>query len=175
MFLLPDMLLSRGYEPWITFGGGHLMFILGSAVMMIPAGYLADRYSSRTVLLISIVASMVFLYLLLLNPLMGDYTLLTLLFAMGAAFGANSPVSILLGTRLVPSQKGLVSAFSMGLVWCISEGIGQGLGGFLATCFSNDAPAKALAVLGTLLLAGTFTAYLLPQKEEAIPAFDYIH
>ena len=150
-----------------------MMFILGSAVIMIPAGYLADRYSSRKVLLISITASLVLLYTLLLNPLMNDYTLLLVLFAMGAAFGANSPVSILLGTRLVPSQKGLVSAFSMGLVWCVSEGIGQGLGGFLATCFSTDAPAKALAILGTLLFAGVITAYLLPQKEEAIAALEY--
>jgi FSR family fosmidomycin resistance protein-like MFS transporter len=172
MFLLPDILASRGFEPWISYGGGHMMFILGGAVMMIPAGYLADCYSSRIVLLVSIVFSTILLYIFLLNPLVGNYTLLLILFAMGAAFGANSPVALILGAHLVPSQKGLVAAFSMGLVWCISEGIGQGCGGFLATCFDTDGPAKALSVLGSVLLAGTAAAYFLPKKEEAIAALE---
>ncbi len=165
MFLLPDLLSSRGYAPWISFGGGHMMFILGGALMMIPAGHLADRFSSRLVILISMLIGMCAFYTLLFVPAYSNVALLSLLFILGAAVGVVQPVAISLGTQLAPEQKGMVIAFLMGMVWCISEGIGQVGGGVLATCFTDDAPAKALAILGGLFLIGSAAAYQLPQDE----------
>jgi FSR family fosmidomycin resistance protein-like MFS transporter len=52
----------------------------------------------------------------------------------------------------------------MGMVWCISECIGQSGGGLLTRCFTDDAPAKALAVLGILYVAGFAMASLLPEE-----------
>lgn len=164
MFLLPDMLLSRGYDSWITFGGGHMALILGGAVMMVPAGYLADRYSSRSVILSATAISMGLFYTMFLLPSMDAHVLLGLLFVMGAMLGVVNPVSVALGTRLVPEHKGMVSAFLMGMVWCVSESIGQCGGGLLTRCFSDDAPAKALAVLGVLYVVGFAMASLLPQE-----------
>lgn len=168
MFLLPDVLSGRGYDTWIAFGGGHMMFILGGALMMVPAGYLADRFSSRIVILTSIMTGMVLFYLFLLNPVIDNYLLLALLFGMGASIGIVNPVAVAMGTRLVPNQKGLVSAFLMGLVWCVSEGIGQAGGGLLTRTFDNDVAAKALASLGVIFLLGIAAASQLPQKETAL-------
>lgn len=168
MFLLPDVLSSRGYETWLAFGGGHMMFILGGGMMMIPAGYLADKFSSRSVILTSILTGMVLFYLFLMTPDMSNYNLMALLFGMGASIGIVNPVAVAMGTRLVPNQKGLVSAFLMGLVWCVSEGIGQAGGGFLTRSFTDDVAAKALAVLGVIFLLGIAAAAQLPQKEEAL-------
>jgi MFS transporter, FSR family, fosmidomycin resistance protein len=164
IFLLPDILSMREYDQWICFGGGHLCLVLGTFFMLVPAGYLADRYSCRTVLIFAASASIVLLYVFLFMPMLPNLMLLTLLFFLGAALGVINPVSIALGTRLVPDKPGLVSAFLMGMVWCISEGIGQGGGGFLATLFSEDGPARALSVIGALFVIGLAAMYNLPKE-----------
>lgn len=168
MFLLPDLLMSREYETWLAFGGGHMMFILGGVVMMLPAGYLADRFSSRVVIMVASIVSMVLFYTLLISPMLSDEMTLVLLFGIGASIVVVNPVSLSLGVRLVPQQKGMVSAFLMGMVWCVSEGIGQGGGGLLTKLFDQDAPAKALAVLGILFLVEIYLSVLLPQEENEI-------
>jgi MFS transporter, FSR family, fosmidomycin resistance protein len=174
MFLLPDILSTRGYSPSLSFGGGHMIYILSGALMMVPAGYLADRFSSRIVILCATLISLCFFYLFLFQPYLEEYTVYLLLFAIGSCLGIITPTGVALGTRSAPNQKGAVGAFCMGLVWCVSEGIGLGLGGFLATCFEEDAPAKALSILGSLFIVALGAAYALPQKEEALPAMEYL-
>lgn len=175
LFLLPDLLETRGYDSWIAHGSGHLMLVIGSATMMMPAGYLADKYSCRTVIMAATGLGLLFFYLILFFPELNNMAILTLLFAFGACLGAVNPVSISLGTRLAPNHKGLISAFLMGMVWCVSEGFGQIGGGFLATCFTDDAPAKALAILGGTFLIGLATAYQLPQTGEDPLDLEYVY
>lgn len=165
VFLLPDVLTTRGYETWIAFGGGHMAFVLGGAFMMIPAGLLADRYTAKRVIIATLVGGMGLYYVFLLFPLLSNYNLLLLLFALGAMLGCINPVGLAMATRLVPNNKGLVSGIMMGLVWCVSEVIGQTGGGMLTKLFEDDAPAKALAILGCMFLLGTITASQLPEKE----------
>ncbi len=167
IFLLPDILLSRQYESWISFGGGHLSFIMGSFFMQPLAGYLADRYSCRSVILSATAAGMIAFYVFLFNPLLSPPVLLVLLFLLGACLGLVNPLSLAWGTRLVPDNPGMISAFLMGLVWCVSEGIGQGGGGLLSKLFVDDAPAKGLAIIGSMSIVG-FTAVLRMPKESAI-------
>lgn len=174
MFLLPDLLSTRGVEPWITYGGGHFFYMIGLAIMMIPAGYLADRYSCRHIIIFSLLFSLIILYTILYLPLASDYTILLLLFCFGLSLGAIAPVGMALGTRLAPHQKGAMSAFTMGLVWCVSESLSQGMAGYLATCFSDDGPAKALAIMGVMLFAGIIIAYQLPEREEALASLETI-
>lgn len=168
MFLLPDILVSRGYEPSISMGYGHLMYVLGSGAMMIPAGYLADKFSSRSVIVGAMALSTLSLYALIFLPIMGNVALLTLLFALGATLGLVNPVAVALATRIAPAQKGLVTAFSLGLVLCVSEVLGHSGGGFITTFFEDDAAAKALAVIGGFLFFGTAAASSL-RAEEKVP------
>lgn len=173
LFLLPDLLSSRGYDSWIAFGGGHLVFVIGSAIMMMPAGYLADKYSCRLVIMVATITALIFFYILLFFPWLENFVLLSLLFGLGASIGAVNPIAVSLGTQLAPNHKGLVSAFLMGLVWCISEGIGQIGGGFLATNFMDDAPAKALSILGGIFLIGLGATYRLPHSVEEPLSLEY--
>lgn len=154
MFLLPDILVSRGYSSEISFGYGHFMFVLGSASMMIPAGFLADRFSSRSVIMGAMLCSSLLLYALVLSPFLRNAEVLALLFFLGATLGLVNPIAVALATRLAPHQKGLVSAFAMGLVLCVSEVIGHSGGGIVSTFFREDAAAMSLAVLGSLLFIG---------------------
>lgn len=168
MFLLPDVLSSRGYEPWMAFGGGHMAFILGGAIMVLPAGYLADKYSSKSVILAGTILGMVFFYVFLFFPLLDDYSLLALLFCLGASISVVQPVALAMGARLMPSRKGMVSAFLMGLVWCVSEVVGQTGGGLLTKCFTDDSAAKALSVLGVMFFMGMVIASQLPAKVNSL-------
>jgi FSR family fosmidomycin resistance protein-like MFS transporter len=167
IFLLPDILLWREYDSWICFGGAHLSFVMGSFFMQPLAGYLADRYSCRTVILSAIVIGMTLFYIFLFNPMIESSLLLILLFFLGAAMGLVNPVSLAWGARLVPENPGMISAFLMGMVWCVSEGIGQGGGGLLSKLFVDDAPAKALSLIGSTFIMG-FAAVLLMPKESPV-------
>lgn len=162
VFLLPDILSNRGYESWISFGGGHLFLILGSGLMMVPAGYLADKYSPRTVIFISSTCALALVYTFLFLPSLSTPALLSLLFMAGASMGLISPVSIALGNRMLPHNPGLVSASLMGLAWCISEALGQGGGGLLSTLFEDAPAAKAMTILGMFLLVSVGAAAQLP-------------
>jgi FSR family fosmidomycin resistance protein-like MFS transporter len=165
VFLLPDILLSRGYESWLSFGGAHLFFILGGGVAMIPAGYLADRYSCKAVMIGGTLSGIAAFVAFLSIPLLSPYAVCVLLSLLGASLGAVTPIGIALGHKLCPESPGMVSAFLMGMVWCVAEGLGQGGGGMLTTLFTEDAPAKALGILGFLLLVGTFASLRLPVNQ----------
>lgn len=173
VFLLPDVLVCREYEPWLCFGGGHLFLILGGALTMVPGGYLADKLSPRKVMLYSTTAGMFFYYSLLLYPILPNYVLLMLLFCVGATIGMLTPILVSFGIRLVPDKPGTVSAFLLGLAWCVSEGLGQGGGGLLTKIFTDDAPAKALIVLGIFFIIGIFTIYRLPETSSQEKTVDY--
>lgn len=164
MFLLPDVLTSKGYPTWMCFGAGHFVYIIGGAFMMIPGGYLSDRFSARSVLLISNMAGCVIFYLFLLTPNLPLPSALVLLAMMGASLGTANPVAVALGNRIMPSRPGLVSAFLMGMVWCVAEWLGPGGGGLLTKLFSENAPTFALSTLGLLFCVGTAMTALLPRS-----------
>ena len=167
IFLLPDVLLSRGHVEWVTFGGGHLFFILGGAAMMIPSGYLADKYSFKSVLFFATFFGMLAFYAFLFVPYISTTAVISLLFVMGMTIQVVNPIITAYGNRLLPENPGLVSSFLMGFVWCVSEGLGQGGGGLLTKLFDeSDAPANALAVLGTLFFVSLGLISLLPSPAD---------
>jgi FSR family fosmidomycin resistance protein-like MFS transporter len=163
IFFLPDMLLCKGYETWLCHGGGHLFLILGGALMMVPSGYLSDRYSPKYVLLAATMGAMTCFYLFLFTDKMSSAPLLALVFTLGAFLGTINPVLIAFGNRLVPESPGMISAFLMGMAWCVAEGVGQGGGGYLTLFFEEQAPIYALAILGSLFLVGISATALLPS------------
>jgi FSR family fosmidomycin resistance protein-like MFS transporter len=163
MFLLPDVLLSRGYEHWFVFGGGHMCYILGGALVMVPAGYLSDKYSARSVMIYSTIVGMVAFYAFFLNVDLSTVSAMILLLVIGASFGLVSPVLLAFANQVAPNNPGLVSAFLMGFVWCISECVGPGGGGLLTKFFEDDAPAKAMMVLGVLTVGAIAASFRLPR------------
>lgn len=165
IFLLPDVLVSRGYGDEIAFGGGHMAFIIGSAFTMIPCGYFADRFSVRNVIVLASFLGMISYYVFLMMPgLDSSYVLIALLFA-GSFMGIVQPLAVSLGTILGKNNPGLVSAFTMGLVWCVSESIGPLGAGLLTKLFNEDAPAKALMIYGLFFPLLIWSASKLPQPQ----------
>jgi|GEM_PF-795173 len=165
IFILPDVLKTFSYPNWICYGVGHFCFILGGALMMIPGGYLADRYSPRTLMLVLGVLGMVCFYTVLLFGAFSMWLVLPVLVVLGPCLAVMNPVAVSFGVKLVPHSPGAVSAFLMGLVWCISEALGPGGVGIMSKFFTDYAPVKALAILGMLFIVQIYHTMLLPKEE----------
>lgn len=168
IFLLPDLLKSRGYEPWLVYGGGHLAYVLGGVFLLIPSGYLADKYSSKSVIWISSLIGTLSLYSILFMPELEEGQIVPLLFLTGAAIAVVNPVSVSLGNRLSPNNPGMVSAFLMGCVWCVAEFIGPGGGALMTKLFDDDAYARSLMILGFVSFLGIMAAYRLPAEADEL-------
>lgn len=167
IFILPEVLKVFDYPDWVTYGGGHLVLILGGALMSIPAGYLADAYSSRQVIVFSVFVAVFSFYGFLLLGGSSLLLLFVLLFILGSVLGLVTPVGVSLGISLQPESSGAVSAFLMGMVWCVAEALGAAGVGFLSSLFSDPyAPVKGLALLGGLFVVQVAAALSLPQLQE---------
>lgn len=170
IFILPDALKVLDHTDWVCLGGGHFCFILGAACMMIPGGYLADLYSPRQVMLCAGVISCIAFYLILFFGGISIFLVLPTLFVLGSTLSLINPLAVSLGVRLEPSRSGAVSAFLMGLVWCVSEALGPGGVGVMSSLFEDAGPIKALAVLGCLFLVQIYSTICLPKSVPAIEA-----
>ncbi|MCB1119106.1 MAG: MFS transporter [Chlamydiia bacterium] len=168
IFLLPDILHTRQAPTWFAFGGGHLFYTLGMGLLLAPAGYLADRFSARQVLNTVFVIGTISLFTFLCFPTLPIHFQALVLFIFGGAIGAVNPVGVAYGTHLVPDKPGMISAFLMGMVWCVAEVIGPAGGGMLTRLFTTDAPAYAMGILGLLLLIGFAMSVLLPQEKKEL-------
>jgi FSR family fosmidomycin resistance protein-like MFS transporter len=149
IFLLPDLLLSRGAPQWMVEGGGHFGLVAGGCLGLLPAGHAADRWGARRVLLAANGAALVLLALLLARTGASaiDFALVT---AFGAFNAMNGVVSVAEGNRLVPGQASGVSALLMGLAWCMGA-VGPVTAGWLADPARGGTPTAALAWLGLAL------------------------
>jgi MFS transporter, FSR family, fosmidomycin resistance protein len=168
IFFLPDTLVCKGYDTWICHGGGHLFLILGGAMMMIPSGYLSDRYSPKSVLLVSTFGAMLIFYTFLFYPPLDNIAFFAMIFTLGAFLATINPVIIAFGNTLAPENPGMVSAFLMGMAWCVSEGLGQSGGGVISKFFDEHAPVYTLGVIGIFFIFGLIATFLLPgaKKDE---------
>lgn len=164
IFILPDAFKALGYTEWVCYGGGHFCFILGAAFMMIPGGYLADLYSPRQIMLYGGIISCCAFYFILFSSGMSLQVVMPILFILGATLALMNPLAVSLGNKLEPTRTGSVSAFLMGLVWCVSEALGPGGVGLMSRWFGEQGPVKALAVLGSLFLVQIYFTYRLPYK-----------
>lgn len=170
IFILPDALKSLGHIDWICYGGGHFCFILGAAFMVVPAGYVADTYSARRVMLYAGIVACAAFYMILFFGGISMTIVLIGLFILGSSLALVNPVGVSLGIRFEPQHPGTISALLMGLVWCVSEALGPGGVGLMTHWFNDYAPVKALAVLGGLFLIQIYSTFNLPEEESALEA-----
>jgi FSR family fosmidomycin resistance protein-like MFS transporter len=163
VFILPDVLITLDHVEWICYGGGHSCLILGGAAMMVPAGYLADKYSARNVILAAtLIGAFIFYILLFFGNISSTFVLINL-FVLGACLAVIQPVGIALGCKLEPNKPSMISAFLMGMVWVVSEALGPGGVGLMSKLFDDYAPVKALSVLGFFFLVGIYASWRLPK------------
>ena len=166
VFLLPDILLSKTKESWVYLGGGHMCFILGSALALPILGYLCDKIGQRKVLITMTLSSFILLYIFLQmeNPsLLAAMGILTLL---GGCLHSINPIVVSWGHKLAPGSPSIVSGLLMGFAWCLTN-FGPTCSGFLCRYFTENAVTKSISCMSLLLIASLVFVLCMP-KEEAV-------
>jgi FSR family fosmidomycin resistance protein-like MFS transporter len=164
LFLLPDILIDKNYPDWICHGAAHFCYVIGGAIVALFAGYIADRTSAKTVMLVGTILGSLCFYAIIWMGTLNPYTLLALSFGMGALIGQNFPLSIAVGNALVPERPALISGFLMGFVWFISETISMTGSGLISKLFAQHQATNALACLGVLFIPAIIALFLMPLK-----------
>lgn len=165
MFLLPDLLRSKGCHDWICMGGGHLCFALGGAMVMVPAGYLCDKYGHKPVLLIAVFSALLLLYSFLIHPELSLEKTILFLTTLGGFMNIVNPMIVSWGNKLVPSSPSTVSGLLMGGAWCFAN-LGATWAGFLANAVTVEPITTTLCLLGLLHVMGFFFILFIPQQVE---------
>jgi MFS transporter, FSR family, fosmidomycin resistance protein len=156
---LPFMLEDQGHT-LTHIGNVMTVFLLLGGIGGIAGGFTAERFSGRSVTLISG---------LLAGPLMigafafsGPLSIVCLGLG-GFTLLATIPVIVAMAQELVPGQTSTVSALMMGAAWGIGALAPQALSGFVTSYgFRNTLiGASAVTMLAALL------AYFLPREEPA--------
>jgi FSR family fosmidomycin resistance protein-like MFS transporter len=156
IFLLPDLLLSRHAAPWMVRGGGHLAFVLGGCLTLLPAGHAADRFGARRILAMANMATGTLLLALLARS-GASFADVGLIAALGAANGANNIVTIAEGNRRLPGRGSVASALLMGAPWCLAA-VSPLVAGTLADSSRGGTPARALTWVGLAVPAALFAS-----------------
>lgn len=162
MFLLPDLMRARECHSWLCMGGGHLCFVFGGAMLMVPAGYLCDKYGHKSVLLITIFSALFLLYSFLIQPDRSLEKTALFLTALGGFMGTVNPIIVSWGNKLVPESPSTVSGLLMGCAWCLAN-LGATWAGLLAKAVPFNPIATTLCLLGLLLVLGFFLILFVPQ------------
>jgi MFS family permease len=157
IFLLPDLLLSRHAPDWMVQGGGHFAMVLGGCLSLMPAGYAADRWGARRVLLVANTATGLLLVALLARGGVSGLDL-ALIVLFGAFNGINNVVTVAEGNRMLPGQSSMVSAALMGSPWCVAA-LAPVISGFLADPARGGNPTRALFWMSLVIPMALVTAW----------------
>lgn len=162
IFLLPDLLRARECHTWLCMGGGHLCYILSSALTLVPAAYLCQRYGQKSVLITVVSFTTILFYFFLSQDVLSLGESILILCLLGGMFGLINPIIVSWGNRLVPESPSTVSALLMGFAWCLSN-LGPTCAGFITRLFSENVYINTLAAMGLGLVIVLFLIFLMPR------------
>ena len=146
IFLMPELLAQNAYPDWMVQGTGYFFWVAGSAVMMILAGYLSDRFQGTGVLTMFTASGLLLYFVMVLCGPIRWWVMLGLMFAAGGCIGSANPMAVAMGQRLDPRHTSLISGILMGLAWAVASPA-DWIVGVLAL-------QPALGVTGALLILG---------------------
>jgi FSR family fosmidomycin resistance protein-like MFS transporter len=150
MTFLPKYFSDLGFPPR-EFGPIMALFMGGSAVGGVAAGWLADRYGKRRILLWSLLLAALPLAL---YPLVGSSRWVYLVsFFAGALTGAPHSIVVVLAQRMIPGRMGTVSGFVLGFTFAsgaigvLISGLQADMAGFNAVFYTSALLTIAAAIM----------------------------
>jgi len=164
-FLLPEFMEAKGYPMWTVRGGALVWFVLGAALGLAPAGYLADRFGRRRLLIATTFLSMITFYTTILSPQMPIPIFALLSFATGGLMNMANPIGVALGQERFPNESSLISGVLMGLAWALGA-LAPWTVGQLASIPAIGV-VGALATLGCVNIAAWLLTFALVDHEPA--------
>jgi FSR family fosmidomycin resistance protein-like MFS transporter len=146
VFLMPEFLELRGCPGWFIKGGGYFFWVVGTAVMVIPAGHLSDRRGARGIMLICALGATLVYYVIVRLQGAPVWLYAVLLFLSGGLAGAVAPIALAIGQRMAPESASIISGILMGMAWAVAS-VSVGLVAYLATL-------PAFGIVGALTWLG---------------------
>jgi len=167
LFLLPDLLRLKECNTWLCMGGGHLCFVLASALIMTPIGYLCDRFGQKIILLLVLIISISLFYSFLVFDQLNTVGTLALLSSLGAFLGIINPIIVSWGHRLIPENPSTISALLMGFAWCFGN-LGATCVGYMTQIFQENAIVYAIASMGLAMMLVLFFIFFMPSPQRVL-------
>ncbi len=149
---------------------GALAFVIPYLLLAAPAGYLADRFSKRQVILVCKFAEIVLMVLgvfaIANSSLVSLFTILVLMGAQAALFSPSRLMSLpeLLKPSAIPAANGL-----MGLTTVVSSVLGAVIGNWL-TDLTSPGGAGGLRLSASVLIGVAVAGYAVSWLMRYIPA-----
>lgn len=163
VFLIPETMEALQLGTKMVNGGGHLLFVLGTVIIIICTSKLSDKIGHKNLLLISYLILLPIYFIFLNVPLLPMELKLTLFFLIGGLMGICNPVGVSLGHYLMPQNASLVSALLMGAAWAVGNFILPFVG-FVMKATQKDT-LFTLNLLGGLILFSILLCLRLPSKD----------
>jgi MFS transporter, FSR family, fosmidomycin resistance protein len=164
-FLLPEFMEARGYPMWTVRGGALIWFVSGAALGLAPAGYLADRFGRRRMLIATTLLSAASFYATILAPQLPIPLFAVMCFATGALMNMANPIGVALGQERFPNESSLISGVLMGLAWALGA-LAPWTVGQLASQPSVGIVGALAALGGANVLAFMLTLALVEHANE---------
>jgi len=170
IFLMPEFMEIRRCPSWMVQGGGLLVWIAGSVLLMVPVGHLADRFGRLLILRIATVLAIVFYVALACDitawielPSARIACFFALLLLAGGFVGVTNPLGVSLGQQLAPRNASVISGILMGLAWAFGSVAMWIAGRLVKEGISIDSILTGLTTACVLALALTF---IMEQKDD---------
>ncbi|NGX39849.1 MAG: hypothetical protein KR126chlam1_01183 [Chlamydiae bacterium] len=165
VFLLPDLLRSKGSSEFLCMGGGHLALILGSVLGMITLSFFTQKWGYKNTLLLAASLGLLLFSSFLFTPLASSWITTLLLVSIGASLLAMNPLIVAWGNALIPESPSSVSGLLMGFAWGFAN-LFPIVAGFLSAQ-SHSSYLSTIALFSPLLLVGIIGILLIPAPKRA--------
>jgi FSR family fosmidomycin resistance protein-like MFS transporter len=152
----PTWYAQLGYKPWF-YGPLATTVVLASALGTVGIGSLADRHGRRTVILVSLLASVPAVWLFIAFP---GWTGFLWAIMVGVSAASTAPLTLMLAQELMAGRAGFASGLIMGLGF-VAGAIGVPVTGFAADHLGLQA---ALALQVAVVVITIPVALLLPSE-----------
>ncbi len=167
LFLMPDLLREKSCNYWLCHGGGQLCFLLGACSVLLPAGFMIDRFGPRPMMIVASCISILLFYTMLFAPIFSSIAFSGLLALFGASSWMINPLIVTWGNRLVPESPSFVSGLMMGMAWCFAH-LTTIVSGLLTRLFPSSPCHLSLAILGVLIMMTFAFAIAMPGDESVV-------
>jgi FSR family fosmidomycin resistance protein-like MFS transporter len=157
---LPKIFQTMGWSA-TNYGLITGAYWLASAIAGVFIGNMADRWSRRQVIFITLLIGAIPVYFI---PLNSGWLAFPLAMVAGALLGGSNSVFVVIAQALLPGRKALASGIAMGYMFGIGAFAVWGIGG-LAEVWGLDSVIQAGAGLGLL---AALLALLLPTTRKAV-------
>ena len=168
VFLIPELMEKLQLGDQMAKGGGHLLFVMGTVLMIVVTSKLSDKFGHKKLLIGSFLVLFPLYYVFLNVPQLPIEFKIILFFLIGGLMGICNPVGVSLGHYLMPKNASLVSALLMGAAWAAGNLILP----FVGFVTKAKDPIFALNILGSLIIVSILICFSLPSKAKVSQTYD---